>query len=154
MILYKVKKGDKEKMLHLKFKSTFENVDLAILEIIKYLKEKCSINDRSIIFLLDFAARELLNNAVEHGNGFDPDKMIVCNVKYKNKRITIEVWDEGKGFFYKHNPINKEEPIQMRCRGIHTLILIGFNIKAKKNKISAVLDIRKGVFCEKRDIYG
>ncbi len=43
-------------------------------------------------------AMELLNNAMEWGNGFDPNRKILCSVNINDKEIVLSVEDQGKGF--------------------------------------------------------
>ncbi len=63
--------------------------------------------------------RELLLNALEHGNRRDPSKTIRCAVTYLGDglfRITVQ--DEGAGFDYRNlNTLMPNDPRQVRRRG-------------------------------------
>ena len=45
--------------------------------------------------------RELLKNAVEHGNHSNPDLKIMCTIEmHENNKVTLSVEDSGDGFQY------------------------------------------------------
>ena len=63
--------------------------------------------------------RELLINAVEHGNKNDFNKTVKCSIEYLgNLRFKIIVEDEGQGFNYRSQDMKMpENPEQNRNRG-------------------------------------
>lgn len=54
--------------------------------------------NKQAAFAVNFALRELLINAIEHGNRNIKEKKVTCIVNYTKSYIIIEVIDEGKGF--------------------------------------------------------
>src|SRR5207247_2286901 len=46
---------------------------------------------------LKLALVELVQNAVEHGNAFDPRKLVTVRVRRAGRRLLISVADEGRG---------------------------------------------------------
>ena len=50
------------------------------------------------------AVTEAVNNAIQHGNRFDPSKNINISFKSKDKQIAFMVQDEGSGFDYTKVP--------------------------------------------------
>jgi serine/threonine-protein kinase RsbW len=49
-------------------------------------------------YFIGLAAREILINAVKHGNRFEPDKKVELHMSRKDSELTIDVMDEGQGF--------------------------------------------------------
>ncbi|MCX7747647.1 MAG: ATP-binding protein [Clostridia bacterium] len=120
-----------------KFNSSFENTDRVIKEIHTFLTKQCSLSDKQIIFKIDFVLRELLNNAVEHGNKMDFTKNILCILRFSREYLLIRIIDQGEGFtfegFFNDNPITE------RKRGISTIAAMGFNLCVKQNRVTAKL---------------
>lgn len=78
--------------------STYEQVDGAIKNVMAYAACGLGLSNGRFLFELDFVMRELLNNAVEHGNGGNPDKMIVFEIKTEDAILQVCVVDEGACF--------------------------------------------------------
>lgn len=49
-------------------------------------------------FAIRLALEEGLNNAIRHGNGYDPDKSVEITYDVNPRRVTIAITDEGPGF--------------------------------------------------------
>jgi serine/threonine-protein kinase RsbW len=47
---------------------------------------------------IGIAVREIVNNAIIHGNRLDRQKQVVVRIARTTDQITITVWDQGKGF--------------------------------------------------------
>ncbi|SDY22842.1 ATP-binding protein [Tindallia californiensis] len=90
-------------------------------------------------FNINFALRELMNNAVEHGNLSDPQKKIICTATSEEECITLIVQDEGDGFdlFQKNFDDTKRDDLENRRRGIWLLEKLGFDVVVEKNKVIA-----------------
>ena len=54
--------------------------------------------DPSSCFAIRLALEEAISNAVKHGNGNDPKKVVRVQFQADAERVTIEVEDEGDGF--------------------------------------------------------
>jgi serine/threonine-protein kinase RsbW len=50
------------------------------------------------------AVTEAVNNAIIHGNAFNPDKSVVVEVVQDEESFTFKVIDEGAGFDYMNLP--------------------------------------------------
>lgn len=122
--------------------STFEDVDIAVDRILNFLKYRCSINDECFIFKTNFILRELMINAVEHGNKMDMNKRVSCIVTYSEAELKIDVSDEGEGFIYKSEftDMYGEDVISHRGRGIFTILKMGADVKFVKNHVYAKLN--------------
>jgi serine/threonine-protein kinase RsbW len=49
-------------------------------------------------YFIGLAVREILINAIKHGNRFDPNKKVGLRVSQSGRELTIEVADQGEGF--------------------------------------------------------
>lgn len=114
-------------------------VDQVIRESQKFLKQY-GISEFSGFKLV---LRELLNNAIEHGNYNIAERPVLCNIDYiGDKRFKISVQDEGKGFDFNNLVMAlPDNPRQIRNRG-YALInafsdQIDFNDKG--NRVSAYI---------------
>jgi serine/threonine-protein kinase RsbW len=52
------------------------------------------------------ATLEAVNNAITHGNKFNPEKMVLIEITVENDEMVVTVTDEGPGF----NPTNIPDP--------------------------------------------
>lgn len=50
------------------------------------------------------AVTEAVNNAIQHGNKYDPKKMVSFSYEIDNERITFVISDQGSGFDYYNLP--------------------------------------------------
>ena len=49
-------------------------------------------------YFIGLATREILINAIQHGNRFDPNKKVGLSVSTSHNDLIIEVTDQGEGF--------------------------------------------------------
>ncbi len=124
-------------------KSTYKEVDAAVDDIVSYIEDNWNIKDEHVVFTINFALRELLMNAVEHGNRMIEEKKIICEIGYKDKYVCIDVSDEGDGFKLEKRmlEIEKEDVLRLRGRGIHIMAKMGFDICVKDNHVMAKISI-------------
>ena len=52
----------------------------------------------SSTFAIRLALEEGLNNAIRHGNGYDPEKTVEVTYDVDDDRVAISITDEGPGF--------------------------------------------------------
>jgi anti-anti-sigma factor len=103
---------------------------------------------------LDFAIREILNNSVEHGNGFIKDKDIIFNVNIKKTIFIMDVYDQGDGFDINRVLENESNDSldRKRNRGLKTIIDMGFTIKSSKGNVKLILELNSDEFVNKRKV--
>lgn len=120
--------------------STFDAVDEQVRKITHQLRSKWDICDNSILFKISFMLREVLNNAVEHGNQFSDDLYIYHKVEYIDNRLIFTVKDEGAGIVVE--PSTNEDELTKRTRGLATIVDFDFEIEiiGSEMKITYVLD--------------
>lgn len=99
-----------------------------------------------INFHINFVLRELLNNAVEHGNAFMMNKKVTCHIHYDNKVIEISVNDEGPGFAPSVNEVTKiNDTGQQRSRGLWLIQQLGLSLDIEGNQVKATYYWREQV---------
>jgi len=89
---------------------------------LKSILDKLHLTDSQEHNLL-VAASEAVNNALEHGNKNDPTKKVFLDIVYKDRKVTLEVQDEGGGFNPASlpNPLLPENLLKPSGRGIHIM---------------------------------
>lgn len=78
---------------------------------------------RQLIEELGTAVIEACSNAMEHGNGHDPARVVELRIDLAAERLEVQVLDYGSGFDYP-NWQPEEDPLRERGRGI--MIMRGF----------------------------
>ncbi len=76
----------------LKIHSCFDELDSLfgqVQRIAQFFSEK-----ETLVFCL----KELVSNAIEHGNSFDPQKLVIVNLKMNSEYVMATVEDQGEGF--------------------------------------------------------
>ncbi len=127
-------------------KSTFDAVDEVVKEIDKQIKTKFEFISKRLLFNIDFMLREILNNAVEHGNHFDAHKTVWCKVTYDVPHLTFIVKDEGKGFTTQDFHTESHDPkmlLRDRHRGHETLMEMAFDVSIEGNKVQVSLNLNQ-----------
>lgn len=119
--------------------SSFDAIDDGVHSIIKAIKTMCNLQDRHILFKLNFMLREILNNAVEHGNSFDPHKKVHCVIEYNKPELKFSVSDEGQGI--KRSETIDADYKRERQRGYPTILEMGFEIEINNTTVTLKLNI-------------
>ncbi len=94
------------------------------------------------------AITEAVGNAIVHGNQKNPKKKVIIRFRVWQKKITIEVKDEGKGFNPDKllNPLKPENIMKESGRGIFILKSlmdsVSFDFSPKGSTIRMTLKIR------------
>jgi len=116
-------------------KSDLINVRLTMEDI---LEELCKIiNDESLLFDIRLILNELVVNSALHGNNCDTDKFVKLFLEIRDKKIKIEVVDEGCGFIYDRTDY---DPLELRCCGRGLVIVDGLSDEfyVDKNKVVSI----------------
>ncbi|MGI6038315.1 MAG: ATP-binding protein [Limnochordia bacterium] len=67
---------------------------------------------------------ELAANAIEHGNGFDPQKKFSIQINRNGQQLTATVTDQGEGFNWRNVPAQVSLDPEERGRGIPLIRLL------------------------------
>ena len=123
---------------YIEINSEFSEIDRAEAELSVFLSGIYKGDNRRLLFILTLTFRELLLNAVEHGNKMDKGKTVGCYVECQNKRVTFDIYDKGNGFVLLADGGNIGRE---RQRGIDILQKMGFRIRVDGNHVQAIFDI-------------
>lgn len=141
---------DMEKMIiyESKVDSSFQSVHDTVNEIMQHFSTNFNTMGTKTLFKINFLLRELLNNAVEHGNQFHPDKQVVCRILRENDFIVLEVIDEGLGIESDLNnlayDVDTEDIIlRERNRGLQLLKEMSHTINISGNQIKVHLALNE-----------
>ena len=123
--------------------SSYEGVDLLVRHISSRLSSLEKFKCGSLIFAIDFCLRELLNNAVEHGNKFKREKKIKCIFHSIDLDVYILVKDDGPGFCLNSTlrEMECEDIIRSRTRGLKTVKMLGFELDCRDGWMEAKMSI-------------
>ena len=79
---------------------TYPSIPETVAEVDSFLDQRLRAAGFPDDMLADVAVSvsEVVNNAVVHGNGRNPDKQVVLDLEIKTDRVTISVQDQGNGF--------------------------------------------------------
>jgi serine/threonine-protein kinase RsbW len=122
-----------EKTVTSTFDSRIESVDVAEEAVRRFALEAGF--DESNQYFIGLAAREILMNAVKHGNGFDRNKKVSVRLSRDAGSLTIEVSDEGGGFQLESVPDPKApENVNRRSgRGLAIALAIMDEFRVDRN---------------------
>jgi serine/threonine-protein kinase RsbW len=76
--------------------SVFESLDDAEASILRFAADVGFREPER--YYIGLAAREILTNAIQHGNRFDPDKTVGLHLSWSGEGLIIEITDQGEGF--------------------------------------------------------
>lgn len=114
--------------------SRVESVDIGE-ELVRNFLSDAGFNEEDQYFI-GLAAREILINAIKHGNRFDRQKMVEVRLTKCANSVTIEVDDEGDGFRLESIPDPRAAENQERRsgRGLAIALAIMDEFSVDKNQ--------------------
>ncbi len=126
-----------------KFYSSFKAVDYEVEKVVLEMQKRGIILNKKLHLYLQFAFRELFNNAVEHGNHMDETKKIIYRVWVDETHVEIEVEDCGDGFdlALMSNAHLNDEVLRHRKRGLISMLHMGFFLRRDANRVYATLPL-------------
>ncbi len=132
-----------EDFIRFKFTSEIKLVNDVIQGVRNFLKLYSIEDDGEFVLIL----RELINNAIEHGNKKIKGLKIFTSIEcIGDRRFKIIVEDEGKGFDHKNIDLNlPDNPSQVRNRGLSLVNAFSDQIEfnPKGNCITVYVSIKQ-----------
>lgn len=119
-------------------KTDLQLIDASVLWLDQFTKQFCKDCCRFDDFKIKLVYRELLTNAMRHGNEMQTNKNVQVVLSYDINRLqfSIAVWDEGTGFDYnKHLIENERDELRIRQRGLFIISEFSSHIEAQNNYI-------------------
>ncbi len=135
-------------------KSDFGAVDEVARVVQQYLASEAGISESCLLFRTDFVLRELLNNAVEHGNHCDRHKQIILEIVASAEVLQLSATDEGTGL----GPVVADvlagacsfgdgagdiDNGAERRRGLRTIAQLGWTLQWEGSRVTARLERSK-----------
>ena len=135
-----------EKNITFKISSETSLVDKILKETERFVDQVKAENHSGLMIVL----RELLLNALIHGNKNAAERHIKCRIeKLEKTRLRIEVEDEGSGFDYQRLDMSlPENPRHLKRRGYVLINALSDSIEfnSKGNCITAYVRLNQGAF--------
>ena len=129
--------------LTFKISSEISMVNKLIKETETFISQFEIKNDIDIDLMI--VLRELLLNAVIHGNKNIPDRIVKCRIeKLEKSRFKVVVEDEGSGFDYKSLDMKiPEDPRHIQKRGYAVINALSDQIEfnSKGNQVTVYISI-------------
>ncbi|MEN8223313.1 MAG: ATP-binding protein [Acidobacteriota bacterium] len=88
--------------------------------ILNFLKNILKISDDDM-FKIEISLREVINNAIIHGNKSDPKKRVFLDFEWENRRLKLTVTDQNTeiiDFNEINTRINSKDVLSLNGRGI------------------------------------
>lgn len=121
------------------FSSDMDSVDMAVA----VFKRRFSARFSGMMFKAALVLREMLTNAVAHGNCLQPDRMVSCWIEpVGDDCLRVVVKDEGKGFCREGMTFElPEDPLTDRNRGLALVHAYSESVtfNAAGNQVEALL---------------
>ncbi len=107
-----------EEKKELNLPSRLESIDKAVVEALNFASH-VGFSDEEV-YAIDMAVREVVANAVKHGNKEDETKAVEITLRNSNEGFEVTVRDFGKGFAVEDvpDPTNPENLLKANGRGI------------------------------------
>ena len=87
---------------------------------------------------------EAVNNAILHGNGSNPEKIVDIVITFKSPELKIKVTDEGSGFSPEKvpDPTTPENIETLNGRGVYLMSRLADKIKFSKKGNSVTMSFK------------
>ncbi len=107
-----------DSVIELKIQSSLEYTDL-VENVTNNLTELAGC-DADQAYFIEMAVREVVVNAIRHGNQLNIDKIVRVYYRFNEERFEVGVLDQGKGFDFDHlpDPCDPENLMKSSGRGI------------------------------------
>ena len=99
-----------------------------------------AIDDKDILFDIRLILNELVINGVLHGNQEIDTKCVDLRLEIKDKKMTIEVRDEGRGVDFDFKTYDPEE-LKFGGRGLILVRGLSDELYIDRNKIIAIKEL-------------
>jgi serine/threonine-protein kinase RsbW len=110
---------------------------------LQQINKKLDLDDGTMYRLL-VSCTEAVNNAMIHGNKFDPNKNVIIRCIVEKRFLIIRVKDEGKGFDPERLQDPREEKNLMKesGRGVFLMRSLMDTISVKRLKSGSVVEMK------------
>ena len=109
----------KEDQIALDFISDLKFTEFCVL-VFSYIKNVLNMSDDNF-FQVELSLREVINNAIIHGNKSDPHKRVYVKFRWNKKRLLLIIKDENPkkvDFSEINKKLQSNDPLSFHGRGI------------------------------------
>lgn len=92
---------------------------------------------------MELLLRELMNNAMIHGNGLDAHKQVQVSFRIGMKWIRIQITDEGTGFDWRKTRRTPPDPNAESGRGLAIAMIYAQRVRFNRIGNQVTIWIRK-----------
>lgn len=92
----------KESTVELRIQSSLDYTDL-VENVTNNLTSMAGCSPDHTYFI-EMAVREIVTNAIQHGNCFDSAKEVEVQYRFSSERFEVQIRDQGNGFDFSHLP--------------------------------------------------
>jgi len=128
------------------FAASLENIDKAIAETKAFLTR---IHAQQYTFDVTLVLREALSNAVVDGCGQDPKMRVSCRLRFRGRRLIMEIEDPGRGFNWRGRMGKLPPPEAESGRGMvimeHYCEMVSYNDKGNRLMMEKIIRPGRGV---------
>ncbi len=115
-----------DKSLKLDIQSSFKHIDGMIEKVLNYLKQEVRCFDS---FEINVILRELLTNAIKHGNKNDESKKVLFVLRCYENRLQFRIKDEGQGFDPVKELNEKSDILTPHGMGMTIITSLGYHLE-------------------------
>ena len=110
--------NNQDSVIELRIQSNLEYTDL--VENITNNLTALAGCDSDQAYFIEMAVREIVVNAIRHGNQLDLDKVVRVSYRFNSERFEVGILDQGHGFDFDHlpDPCDPENLMKSSGRGI------------------------------------
>ena len=110
--------NNQDSVIELRVQSNLEYTDL--VENITNNLTALAGCDSDQAYFIEMAVREIVVNAIRHGNQLDLDKVVRVHYRFNSERFEVGILDQGGGFDFAHlpDPCDPENLMKSSGRGI------------------------------------
>ena len=114
-----------------------------IEQFLQKINKKLDLDDGTMYRLL-ISCTEAVNNAIIHGNKYDPNKSVTIRCIIEKQSLTIRVKDEGKGFDPEglQDPREGKNLLKENGRGVFLIRSLMDSITVKRLKSGSVVEMK------------
>lgn len=124
--------------------SRFTDVDDVVRKVLQFFEKENLHSSSKNLSSINLALRELLVNAVEHGNKMKEEAKIVCHFSFSLQEVCIVIIDGGTGFILEDVVMERKNlnADRERGRGLLLLAKLGWKMSVHGNRVQAIMKLQ------------
>lgn len=135
--------ADAHEIVRMRFISELFFIDIVQGIVQKILEKAHVIEDE--VFWMCLSVREATINSIKHGNRFDRSKYVEFGLEMRERRLRVEISDQGDGFNAEQvpNPLDEENLLKPSGRGIFYIRSFMDHVSFKRSNTGMTIVMEK-----------